>query len=139
MLVCAGERAGAETGSLIAMADHVGGSTLSQGLTRLRRDEQHAKAARLAVVLSLFLVLLIAALLAGGRAVIDPLLQAAADARETKRAGEIVYTLPDGTFCRHLSFDNTTAELTEGTIERCAHDLSRDHPRAMMGFAWRSH
>ena len=84
-------------------------------------------------------MLLIAALLAGGRTVIDPLLQAAADARETKRAGDIVYTLPDGTFCRHLSFDNATAELTEGTIERCANDLSRDHPRAMIGFAWGAH
>jgi hypothetical protein len=132
----AGEQAGTETDSWIAAADHAGERTHAHRLARLRRDEQHAKAARIAVVLSVFLVLLVAALLVGGRAVIDPLLQAAADAREAKRTGDIVYTLPDGTFCRHLSFDNTTAELVEGTIERCAHDLARENSRAMMGFAW---
>ncbi len=128
----------------IAVGGHVDGRALAQNtlahkLARLRRDEQQAKAARIAVVLSLFLVLLVTALLVGGRAIIDPLLQAAADAREAKRTGEIVYTLPDGAFCRHLSFDNATAELTEGTIERCAHDLSRGQTRPMMGFAWGSH
>lgn len=108
----------------------------------MRQDEQHAKTARVAVVLTLFLVLLAAALLVGGRAFIDPLLQAAADAREANRVGDVVYTMPDGTFCRHLSFDNTTAELTGGTVERCAPDRSIEQStgraRATMGFAWGS-
>jgi hypothetical protein len=101
-----------------------------------RRDEQQAKNARIAVVLSLFLVLLAAALLVGGRGLIDPLLRAAADERESKRVGEIVYTMPDGAYCRRVSFDNATGELTERAIEQCARDISKDRSRTAIGFAW---
>lgn len=132
----AGLRAGTKADSWIAAADAVSPPTLARRQTRARRDERHAKAARATVVISLFLVLLAAALLVGGRAVIDPLLQLAAQGREAKRAGEIVYTLPDGTFCRHLSFDNATAELTEGAVEQCPSDLVKGRARAAMGFAW---
>jgi hypothetical protein len=85
------------------------------------------------LVLSLLLVLLAAALLIGGRAVIDPLLRAAAADREAHRLGEIVFNMP-GTVCRHLSFDNKTAAITEGAVEPCA----QDQPQAngAMGFAW---
>lgn len=132
----AAERAGDNSDSATATADHVSRRMPSYRSARARRDEQHAKTARIAVVLSLFLVLLAAALLVGGRAVIDPLLQAAADAREAKRVGQIVYTMPDGTFCRHLSFDNTTGELTEGAIETCGHNQLIERARATIGFAW---
>jgi hypothetical protein len=27
--------------------------------------------------------------------------------------------MPDGAFCRHLSFDNKTADITESTVDRC--------------------
>ncbi len=80
---------------------------------RARRDERRAKSVRLAVVLSLFAVLLATALLVG-RAVIDPVLRPAANTRDAKRVGDIVYWMPDGSFCRRLSFDNETASLTEG-------------------------
>jgi hypothetical protein len=79
----------------------------------------------MAIILSLFLVLLAAALLTAGRAVIDPLLRAAAAARENHRLGEIVFSRPDGTFCRPLAFDKKTAPITEGAVEPCG-----------MGFTW---
>lgn len=132
----ASERAATATDSPNAAADRVSRRAVSYKSKRTRPDEQHAKTARLAIVLSLFLVLLIAALLVGGRALVDPLLQAAADAREARQVGDIFYTMPDGTFCRHLSFDNATAELSEGNIERCARDQS-NHERGVRGFAWR--
>ena len=84
-----------------------------------RRHEQRAKTTRVVVVLSLFLALLAAALLIGGRSSIDPMLHAAAEARQTHRVGEIVFTMPDGTFCRRLAFDNKTADITESTVHRC--------------------
>jgi len=120
----------------LAAADPVGGRTPRRRSVQARWDEQHAKAARLTVVLSLFLVLLLAALMVGGRAVIDPLLQAAAETREAKRLGEVIYTMPDGQFCRHLSFDNMTADLTEGAVERCAHEQPKKRVPAGVGFAW---
>ncbi len=132
----AGQRAGTKADSWTAAADAVSARTLARRQTRVWRDERYAKAARATVVFLLFLVLLAAALLVGGRAVIDPLLQLAAQGREAKRAGEIVYTMPDGTFCRRLSFDNTTAELREGAVEQCPNDLVKGRARAAMGFAW---
>jgi hypothetical protein len=86
---------------------------------RVRLDERQAKTARVAIILSLFLAFLAAALLVGGRAFIDPLLQSAAQARKAHQIGAVVFTMPDGAFCRHLSFNNVTAEVIESTVERC--------------------
>ena len=95
----------------------------------------------LAIVLSLFLVLLAAATLVGGRAVIDPMLGAAAEAREANRVGGIVFTMPDGAVCRHLSFDNTTAEMSESSAARCPEARPRggEPARSAKGFAWGAH
>jgi hypothetical protein len=105
---------------------------------RMRRDEQQAKNTRVAIVLSLFLTFLAAALLIGGRAFIDPMLRAAAEARQSKRMGEVVFTMPDGAFCRHLSFDNRTAEISESTLDRCpeARPRSKESVNVKKGFAW---
>ncbi len=130
----AGQRTGADAVSWVAAADHV--SARARRAARAHREDFRAKSARLAVVLSLFLVLLAAALLIGGRIVIDPMLQSAAAARGTDRLGAIVYAMPDGIFCRHLSFDNVTAELTEGAVEKCADELTRGRKSRPPNFAW---
>jgi len=135
----ADQQAGTKAEWLAAAVNHISGSKLGRWSTRARRDERHAKAVRTAVVLALFCVLLTAALLVGGRGVIDPLLQSVLDARETSRIGEIVYTMPDGAFCRHLAFDNVTGELTERTVAQCNQDISKRHTRDKMGFAWGAH
>ena len=120
--------------------DRSRGGAAERRSARLRRDEQHAKNTRVAIILSLFLAFLAAALLIGGRAFIDPMLRAAAEARQSKRMGEVVFTMPDGAFCRHLSFDNKTAEVSESTIDRCpeARPRSKDKEAvtAKKGFAW---
>jgi hypothetical protein len=107
---------------------------------RVRRDEQHAKNARVAIILSVFLAFLAAALLIGGRTLVEPMLRAAAEARQSKRIGEVVFTLPDGAFCRHLSFDNSTAEISESTIDRCPEARPRFQAKestgVKKGFAW---
>jgi len=91
-------------------------------------------------VLSLFLILLMAALVIGGRSVIEPMLRKAmAQASETHRQGEIVFTMPDGTFCRHLAFDNKTAELTESTVLQCPEARPHGAAHPPSGFAWGKH
>lgn len=128
----AGQQAGSNAASLYVTP--VGGRRLPYRSRQRRRQELQTKNTRLAIVLSLFLALLAAALLIGGRVVIDPLLQRAATNREAYRIGEIVLTMPDGKFCRHLSFDNKTAELTEGVIKQCVAERGRE--AAMNGFSW---
>jgi hypothetical protein len=92
------------------------------------------------IVSSVFLILLAASLLFGGHAAIDPLLRTVIAARDTKAVGDVVYSMPDGKFCRHMSFDNVTAEVVEGTITPCPHDIARDEFRNKTGgFAWGTH
>ena len=54
-----------------------------------------------------------------------------------------VVAMPDGKFCRHMSFDNTTASMVEGTIVPCTTDITRDSRSAVAaaprGFAWGIH
>lgn len=129
-----GEQAGMDVVSWVVAADRL--NAHARAARRVRWHDQHAKSARLAIVLSLFLALLAAALLVSGPAVIGPLLHSAAMARGTNRVGAIVYTMPDGIFCRHLAFDNATARLTEGPVEKCGNDLGTPRTGPLTGFAW---
>jgi hypothetical protein len=135
-----GEQAATGASWSAPAADKIGGGIVRRHSGRLpRRNEHPLKNARVAIVFSLFLVLLGAAVLVGGRSVIDPMLRAAADEHDSKRMGDVVYTLADGTFCRHLLLDNVTGELTESNITQCVNDLrvnpSNQRMRAI-GFAW---
>jgi hypothetical protein len=104
--------------------------------TQARLAEERATSARAVIASSLFLMLLAATLLVGGHAAIDPLLRSVIAARETKAVGDVLYTMPDGIFCRHMSFDNATAEVAEGAIERCPTDISKGRARTSKSFAW---
>jgi len=131
-----GERRARKPAARNGAADRIRGRAVARRPVRARRDERHAKNGRVAVVVSLFLELLATALLVGGPAVIQPLLQSAMAARDTKQVGQIIYSMPDRTLCRHLSFDNETAELTEGAVAQCPQDLAKGRGRAEGNFAW---
>ena len=128
----AGERAG-----MAAVLQNSRVRPVRRSAVRVRWEERNAKISRLAVVLALFLVLLAGALLVTCRAVIESMLQAPPDPRVANKVGDIVFTLPDGAFCRHLSFNNTTAELMESSASPCPEAKPRgksDHPSGH--FAW---
>ena len=103
------------------------------------RPQQQRERSSVVIVSSLFLVLLAAALLIGGRAAIDPLLQSAATARQEKGIGEVRFTMPDGIYCRHMSFDNATAAVREGSLEKCGRDLAEENESDGGRFMWRTH
>ena len=103
---------------------------------RARLAEERAKSTSFAIASSLFLLLVAGALLVGGHAAIDPLLRSAIAARESKGIGDIVVTMPDGIYCRHMSFDNTTAEVTEGAIERCPDSIAIERQYKLRRFNW---
>ena len=105
--------------------------------SRATLKDDRARSSRIAIVSSLFLAFVAAALLVGGHAAIDPLLQTAVDVREANGTGDVVYTMPDGIFCRHMSVDNATGEVSGGGVERCTSNIARERPRTMRrNFDW---
>jgi hypothetical protein len=137
----AGDKATKDVGAWFVEANRVTLSSLTRARSSARLDEEHAKSGRVVIVSSLFFVLIAAGLLVGGHAALDPLLQSAMAARQSNGTGDVVYAMPDGIFCRRMSFDNATAEVTQGGIERCAKDISGGPSRAAkdMSFQWPSH
>jgi len=132
----AADRVSPEAGAWFVEADHVSVTALARRRSRARLEDARTRYGRVIIVASLFLVLLTTALLFGGQAAIEPLLRSAEHARETMGTGEVVYTMPDGIFCRHVSFDNLTAEISEGGIARCTTDIAGKRPHNNRGFAW---
>jgi hypothetical protein len=127
-----------DPGAWFVEANRVSVASLARRPSRVRFSDGQAASGRVAIVSSLFFVLFAAALLIGGHTAIDPLLQSAADAREANSAGAVVYTMPDGVFCRHVSFDNVTAQETEGGIERCSSDVAGGRLFSNRAFSWRN-
>ncbi len=102
-----------------------------------RAPREHGTSMRAIIVSTLFLVLFTTAIMFGGRAAIDPLLQMVTAARHSGTVGDIVLPMPDGKFCRHMSFDNKTSEMNEGGIEPCPDDILRGQfRRSGRSFSW---
>jgi hypothetical protein len=96
---------------------------------------------RAIITSSVFIILLSATLLVGGHAAIDPFLHHS-DMGDARGSSDVVVTMPDGKFCRHMSFDNTTGSMVEGTISPCTVDIAREKRPAVTtqkGFAWSMH
>ena len=116
-------------------ADHVNAKLRARVRERARHHD--GSSARAVIVSSAFLVLFTAALLFGGHAAINPLLRLATTANDTRTTGEVLLPMRDGKFCRHLSFDNTTAAMVEGTVEPCPESITKGEFRAVgHGFSW---
>lgn len=133
---------GAETGSHHAAVWFVEPDEIrprARSTAWLAAADEDATSLRAVIVSSLFIVLLAASLLFGGHAAIDPLLRMAASARDGRSVGDVVFAMPDGKFCRHMSFDNNTAEVLEGPIQRCpaqAPEARHYSGRDLRNFAW---
>ncbi len=131
------DRAGSEAGAWFVEADHVSVTALARRRWRARMYDERARSARVIIVSSLFLAVIALTLMMGGHAAIAPLLQSAMQARDTHESGDVVLKMRDGIYCRHMSFDNVTAQVNEGAIERCDEDVLRNRPRSSSrGFAW---
>jgi hypothetical protein len=130
-----------QTGKWSGPADHAAGSPRARKASRVwLDDEDGATSVRAIIVSSLFLVLLAATLLFGGHAAIDPLLRSVMVARDAGAVGDVVYSMPDGKFCRHMTFDNGTGDMVEGTVERCPDSIAREVFRSTgNGFTWGEH
>ena len=132
-------KAVADTGAWPAAADPAETNPRARNSFRANPAESRKTSVRAVIAASLFLILLASALLFGGHAAIDPLLQSAIAAQESHGRGDIVVTMPDGVYCRHMSFDNTTGEIGGAAIEPCPDGASWERPRVAHGFTWASH
>ncbi len=129
----------AATGSAqwYVQADHV--RRLGHGLhaTHAGFNDRRANSLALIITTSLLLVLFASALMVGGHAIITPLLRApAVDGASLNRRGDIVFTMPDGTFCQHMTFDNSTGQMSPGGINRCDPDADSGSGSRGTGFKW---
>jgi hypothetical protein len=102
----------------------------------LRRGAGTETSLRAVIATSVFLVLLAATMLIGGHAAVDPILRMAIAHRDSAGRGDVLYTMPDGKYCRHMSFDNATNDMIEGDIERCPDDIANEHVHTKQGFEW---
>jgi hypothetical protein len=137
------EEAAPEQPSWLAAAhsDDTGSRPRRRPAVRARRARDGTTSLRAIIASSAFLVMFASTTLIGGHAAIGPLLRSMAKAREPRNTtGDIVYPTPDGQFCRHLSFDNTTAELAESTVGPCPNSVignaMRDHFQSARSFSW---
>ena len=80
-------------------------------------NEERAKLARIAIVCAVFLLLLGAGAFLGVRLMIEAPLRQANDT--TNRFSRVLYTMPDGTSCRVVLFDNKSAMMSEGPVVPC--------------------
>lgn len=110
-----------------------------RGPARARAQRGDGTSTRAVIVSSFFLVLITTAIMFGGHAAIDPLLRMATAARQSEAVGDVMMPLPDGKYCRHMSFDNKTSEINEGAIEPCPGDIVRGQfRRGGRAFSWGS-
>jgi hypothetical protein len=123
------------SGSPVAAAASTEGAAQARVFARARRQEEREHSLGLIITISLSFILFAAAILLGGHAFIAPMLQQAAATRNANGTGEVVFTMPDGVFCRHLSFDNRTGDVTEDGIETCPGSSGRDQG-AFSQFRW---
>ena len=131
-----GEAAGADMIDRYVALDHSQAKSGPRAFSRARRDEGRVNSLALIVTASLLFVLVISALLVGRHGVIGPLLSHGNSAAEGNSIGDIVYAMPDGVFCRHMSFDNVTGVVRESGMERCTELSRRPDPSTSTAFKW---
>jgi hypothetical protein len=136
-------RTNSEAAALFADANPAPKALPAKKARQVRLSDDGATSTRAVIASSVFVVLLAASLLVGGRAAIGPFLHPALEARDAQAAGDVVVTMPDGKFCRHMSFDNATASMVEGAVMPCKTDITRDGDVSAApppgGFAWGVH
>ena len=121
------------------LTDGVGNLRPAEAL-RGRRQSREARAEfwGLALVSSFFIIVLGTSLFLGTVMVVGTLREddSSNGLAENGRTGRIARTLPNGTLCHYVVFDNKTAQTVEDRIGRC--DESRPKPKEQKpaAFSW---
>ncbi len=135
-----GKPAATDSGQWYVQADHVRRYGRGMHATHAGLNDRRANSLALIITTSLLFVLFASALLVGGHAIITPLLRSpAVGGGSINNRGFIVYTMPDGTFCQRMMFDNSTGQISPGGIDRCDPSLGGASADRGTGFKWGTH
>ena len=130
-----GKPAATNSAPWYVQADHVRRISPSLHATHASMNDRRANSLALIITTSLMFVLFASVLLVGGHAIITPLLRAPA-VSGTNNRGDIVYTMPDGTFCQHMTFDNATGRMSAGGINHCDSSVDSGGGNRGGAFKW---
>lgn len=119
--------------------ERAGADALGHGRSLSRRHEARANSLGLIITTSIFFVLLAATIMFGGHAAIGPLLKRAVGTPSPTASGDLVFAMPDGMFCRHMSYDNATGNLVEEGIVRCPERPGGKKSFESPEFKWGAH
>jgi hypothetical protein len=134
----AGKHGAADRAEWYVQPDH--GRRFGRGLyaSHAGFEDKRANSLALIVTTSLLFVLFASAVMVGGHAIISPLEREPAVVGNSNDHGDIVYTMPDGTYCQHMTFDNATGRITSAGINHCDPDLDSGGGGFSTGFKWDS-
>lgn len=90
------------------------------------------KFVRVAIICAFFAALFIIASAAGVQSMIEAARRKVEEQHESRRVSHVVYTMPDKTFCRHVSFDNVSGRIKEEGVRLCDPNASGQGG----GFTW---
>ncbi len=131
-----GEPNGAETIDWHVEPDRLDPPLAASRALPRRHAEERAHSLALAVATALLFVLVAGAVMFGGHAALSPLLHHGAAVGEAEGTGDVVYAMPDGVFCRHMAFDNATAEVTRAAVEPCPASIAGAGAPSAGKFDW---
>lgn len=97
--------------------DHNRGPVESARQWRSRAPQ--AKYLRVAVTCAFFAALFIIGSAIGVESMINAPRRQAEAKSASHRVSHVVYTMPDKTFCRHVSFDNVSGRISEEGVRLC--------------------
>ena len=107
---------------------------------RVRRQLREARAEfwGLAIVSSFFVIVLGTSLFLGAVMVVGTLRDNdnSNALTENGRTGRIARTLPNGTLCHYMVFDNKTAQTVEDRIGRCDESKPKSKEQKPAAFSW---
>jgi hypothetical protein len=121
---------------------------LTDGVAKMRPAEarrglRQSREARaqfwgLTIISSFFVIVLGTSLFLGAVMVIGTMREddRSSALTETGRTGRIARTLPNGTLCHYMVFDNKTAQTVEDRIGRCDENKPKPKEQKPASFSW---
>jgi hypothetical protein len=109
--------------------------------SRRSRELRHARETRtkiwrVSLVTIFFVVVLGGNLFVGAVLMLKAFRAQAGETAASTAFGRVTYPMLDGVFCRHVLFDNATAQAKEDKVSRCDEDRARERLGRSTTFNW---
>jgi hypothetical protein len=112
---------------------HDGAPATRRGRDPRRPRDNRNGLLRVLIVTAFFIIVLGANLFIGGVVLVGGLHD---NGIGKYRIGRVTFPLLDGTFCRHILFDNVTAQALEDKVSECGDEIVPPRPGRRTRFNW---